>query len=369
MSQATAVHRLPALIEAAAAVVGAGDLEHVLRSLVAEARTATGAEYAALGVLGEHGVLSDFLHEGLTAEEVERIGPLPTGKGVLGLLVREKRTIRLDSISEHPDSYGFPPNHPHMSTFLGVPVAAGGKAFGNLYLAEKEGGFTDDDVMIVEALSRIAGSAVTTARLQERLRSIAVGEDRQRIARDLHDSVIQDLFGVGLGLQGIAERITDTTAAATLEEAVDRLDLVVEALRAYIFQLRTTGGRRQLDERLQELVSRMGSAYPAAVTLEIGTAELANDQIEDEVVKIVTEALSNALRHSKGTEIEVIVDADDEWCRILVRDDGVGFDPQLPGSGMGLANLSARASGLGGRATITSTVGSGTTVEVRLPLR
>ncbi|MGH8950513.1 MAG: GAF domain-containing protein [Acidimicrobiia bacterium] len=368
MSQSTAVHRLPGLIEAAAAVVGAGDLEQVLRSLVAEAKTATGARYAALGVIGEHGVLTDFFHEGLSPEQVERIGALPTGKGVLGTLVREKRTIRIDSISDHPDSYGFPPHHPRMSTFLGVPVAAGGRAFGNLYLTEKVGGFTDDDVMIVEALSRIAGSAVTTARLQEQLRSIAVGEDRERIARDLHDSVIQDLFGVGLGLQGIVERVTDATAASTLDDAVDRLDRVVEALRAYIFELRTTRGKRQLDERLQELVSRMGSAYPATVSLEIGTADLASGRLEDEVVKFVTEALSNALRHSNGTRVEVVVDADDEWCRILVRDDGVGFDQEAPPSGMGLANLAARAAILGGVAEIVSTPGSGTTVEVRLPL-
>jgi signal transduction histidine kinase len=249
-----------------------------------------------------------------------------------------------------------------------VPVAVGGRAFGNIYLTEKVGGFTDDDVMIIEALSRIAGSAVTTARLQDRLRSIAVGEDRERIARDLHDSVIQDLFGVGLGLQGIAERVTDSTAASKVEEAIDRLDRVVESLRAYIFQLRTTRGRRQLDERLQELVSRMGSAYPTTVTLEIGTTGLANGQLEDEVVKFVTEALSNALRHSKGTEIEVIVDSDEEWCRILVRDDGVGFDQDAPPSGMGLANLAARASNLGGSADLSSNPGAGTTVEVRLPL-
>lgn len=367
MPETGAVQRLPELIEAAAAVVGAGDLEHVLRSLVAEARTATGAGYAALGVIGEHGGLTDFLYEGLEPEEAARIGSLPTGKGVLGTLVREKRTIRIDSISEHPDSYGFPPNHPPMGTFLGVPVAAGGRAFGNLYLTEKEGGFTDDDVVLVEALSRIAGSAVTTARLQDRLRSIAVGEDRERIARDLHDSVIQDLFAVGLALQGVAERVGEGTAASTLDESVDRLDRVVESLRAYIFQLRTTGGRRQLDERLQELVSRLGSAYPAAVTLEIGIVGLLNDHLEDEVVKLVTEGLSNALRHSKGTEIEIVVDGDDEGCRIVVRDNGVGFDPDLPYTGLGLANLEARSARLGGEAVIDSEVGKGTTLEVRLP--
>jgi signal transduction histidine kinase len=368
MAQTSAVHRLPDLIEAAATVVGAGDLEHVLRGLVVEAKTATGAQYAALGVIGEHGVLTDFFYEGVSEEQAAEIGPLPTGKGVLGILVREKRTIRLDSIADHPDSYGFPPNHPAMGNFLGVPVAAGGKAFGNLYLTEKEGGFTDDDVMLVEALSRIAGSAVNTARLQAKLRSIAVGEDRERIARDLHDSVIQDLFGVGLGLQGIAEKVTDSAAAATLEEAVDRLDRVVESLRSYIFELRTTGGRRQLDDRLQELVSRLGSAYPTAVTLEIGTVGLPDERLEDEVIKFVTEALSNALRHSKGTEIEVVVDDDGDWCRIEVRDNGVGFDPEMAHTGLGLTNLSARAARLGGTTHIDSVAGSGTTVEVRLPL-
>ena len=368
MSKPTGVHRLPELIEAAAAVVGAGDLEQVLRSLVAEAKGATGARYAALGVIGEHGVLTEFLHEGLTDEQTARIGALPTGKGVLGTLVRENRTIRLDSIADHPDSYGFPPNHPPMRSFLGVPVAAGGRAFGNLYLTEKDGGFTDDDVMLVEALSRIAGSAVTTARLQERLRSIAVGEDRERIARDLHDSVIQDLFAVGLALQGISERVTDPTAASTIEDSVDRLDAVVESLRAYIFQLRTTTGRRQLDERLQELVSRMGSAYPASVALEIAIDGLPTGILEDEVFMFVTEALSNALRHSRGTEVAVVVDADASWVRVLVEDNGIGFDPAASAGGMGLANLAARAKRLGGDAEVKSEIGKGTIVEVRLPL-
>jgi signal transduction histidine kinase len=362
------VKLLPELIEAASAVVGAGDLEHVLRRLVSEARAATGAKYAALGVIGEHGVLTEFIHEGIPAEQVSLIGSLPTGRGVLGTVVSENRTIRLVSISDHPDSYGFPPNHPPMQSFLGVPVVAGGKAFGNLYLTEKDGGFTDDDVVLIEALSRIAGSAVATARLHTRIRSIAVGEDRERIARDLHDSVIQDLFAVGLGLQGISERVADTAAAATLEDAVDRLDSAVETLRSYIFQLRSRHGRRQLDERLQELVSRLGSAYPTAVTLELGVSELEDEQLEDEVMSIVTEALSNALRHSGGTQIEVLVDAVRPWCRIVVRDDGHGFDPGAIADGMGLANLSTRAKSLGGSVDIATAPGSGTTLEMRLPL-
>jgi signal transduction histidine kinase len=369
MVERTVVDRLPGLIDAAASVVGAGDLEQLLRRLVAEARAATGAKYTALGVLGEHGALTEFLHEGLEPEQVAQIGALPTGKGVLGTLVRENRTIRLESISDHPDSFGFPTHHPAMKTFLGVPVASGGRAFGNLYLTEKEGGFTDEDVMLVEALSRIAGAAVTTFRLQDRLRSIAVGEDRERIARDLHDTVIQDLFAVGLALQGISEQVSDTTAAGTIEESIDRLDGVVEALRAYIFELRSRSERRQLDERLQELVARLGSAYPAAVILEIGVAGFDNGQLEDEVVKFVTEALSNALRHSGATEVDVIVDADDDWGHVTVRDNGIGFEVGSPTAGMGLANMTARAARLGGHIDLTSAPDVGTLVEISLPIR
>jgi signal transduction histidine kinase len=368
MTASTTAGRLPALIEAAAAVVGASDLEQVLRSLVSEARSATGAAYAALGVLGEHGVLREFIYEGMTPEQVTSIGALPSGLGVLGLVIRENRVIRLDSISDHPESIGFPPHHPPMRSFLGVPVVAGASPFGNLYLTEKEGGFTDDDVIFAEALSRIAGSAVTRVRLHERLRSIALVEDRERIARDLHDTVIQDLFAVGLGIQNIAELVADPNAAAALDDAVDRLDGAVERLRSYIFELRTNRGRRQLDERLQELVSRMGSAYPTRVTLDIDIGQLQDEPIEDEVVKIVSEALSNALRHAAATRIEVGVAVKGDWCVVVVEDDGRGFDRGQVTTGMGLANLEARTARLGGTVDIESTPGVGTRVEARLPL-
>ncbi len=350
-------------------MAGAGDLEHVLRRLVSEARAVTGARYAALGVIGEHGVLSEFIHDGMSPEVVARIGSLPKGLGVLGLLIKENRTIRLDSISDHPDSYGFPPNHPKMGSFLGVPVVAGGSPFGNLYLTEKEGGFDDEDVTFAEALSRIAGTAVSRARLLLKLQAIALVEDRERIARDLHDSVIQDLFAVGLGLQGISELVDDPVAASTLESSVDRLDHAVERLRAYIFELRTSRGRRQLDDRLQELVSRMGSAYPTSVTLEMGVIELPDERVEDEVVKIVSEALSNALRHSSADSVEVSVDSDGSTCVVRVTDDGVGFDRNGVTPGMGLASLDARTAAMGGSVSVETAPGAGTRVEVRLPLR
>jgi nitrate/nitrite-specific signal transduction histidine kinase len=369
MSQPEFIARLPALMEAATSVTESGDLQQLLRQLVSEARLATGAPYVALGVIGEHGVLTEFIHEGMSPDTVALIGTLPKGLGVLGTVVRERQTIRLDAIGDHPDSYGFPPNHPPMGSFLGVPVVAAGKVFGNLYLSDKEGGFTDADVVTVEALSRIAGSALTTARLHERLRRLAVVEDRERIARDLHDSVIQDLFAVGLGLQGVSGRVTDETAAATLESSVDRLDAAVETLRSYVSELR--GGPQlplQLDDRLQELVSRMGSAYPSEVRLELAIAQTGEESLHDEILRMVTEALSNALRHSGAAHVNVLVESDASGWRIRVQDDGLGFDTDLVSQGMGLGNLSARASALGGATSITSSSGVGTVVEIEIPI-
>lgn len=359
---------MSALIEAAAGVVEQTDLELVLRRLVTEAVAATGAKYGALGVLGEHGVLSDFLYEGISREEATRIGRLPSGRGVLGTVIRLNKTIRVDEISSHPDAVGFPENHPPMGDFLGVPVAVGDVAFGNLYLTEKEGGFTDQDVMVVEALSRIAGAAVKTARLHDRLRRVAIIEDRQRIARELHDSVIQEMFAVGLGLQGLSQLVDSPQAESTLLDAVDRLDRSVETLRRYIFELRhEPDSRPRLDDRLQDTVARMGSAYPASVRLSMDLGYSIDGRLEDEIVAIITESLSNALRHSSADQVEVSVVVDEEQCEITVSDEGTGFDTTAPTKGMGLENLRSRVERRSGEMKIMSS-DQGTELKVSLPL-
>lgn len=368
MNDTAAVDRLSTLIRSAAAVVGEVDLGEVLKRLITEAMSATGARYAALGVIGEHGVLSDFLYEGIDPDLAAEIGHLPTGRGVLGTVIREKEPLILESISEHPDSYGFPPNHPPMTNFLGVPITAGDSTFGNLYLTDKKGGFTDEDLGVVDALSHIAGAAIQTARLQERLRLVAVVEDRQRIARDLHDSVIQDLFAVGLGLQGLTRRIDDPDTARLVDDAVDRLDTSVNSLRRYIFELKDpTQPALGLDERLQDLVSRMGSAYPSTVRLSIDW--LGPTNADDEIVMVVQEALSNSLRHAESDWVEITLTDDDEDVLVQVIDNGIGFDASDVASGMGIANMRSRVQRLGGVMTIDSAKGEGTRVEVRLPVK
>lgn len=368
MTDRAGLSRIAPLIAEAASVEGEADLGRVLRTLVAEVMTATGAPYVAMGVIGDHQVLSDFVYQGITKEEAERIGHLPTGRGVLGTVIRENRTIILESIADHPDSIGFPEHHPEMEAFLGVPVSVGGETFGNLYLTDKEGGFTDEDVAVVQALGRIAGSAIQTARLQTRLRHVAVMEDRHRIARDLHDSVIQDLFAVGLGLQGLTARIDDPGMAELLDDSIDTLDEAVNRLRRYVFELKeTVRPAAGLDERIQALVARMGSVYPAKVSLTLD--EFESHDSDDELLLIVTEALSNAFRHSQAENVDVRLERRHDDLVLRVTDDGVGFDDSgSVGPGMGLANLRTRARGLGGTMELRSAPGEGTTVEVRFPV-
>ncbi len=368
MDRIAALDRLSPLIESAAAVVGEVDLSKLLKRLISEAMDSTKARYAALGVIGEHGVLSDFLFEGIDPELAEEIGHLPTGRGVLGTVIREKKPLILDSISRHPEFQGFPDNHPPMTSFLGVPITAADNVFGNLYLTDKEGGFSEEDLHVVQALSHIAGAAIQTARLQERLRLVAVVEDRQRIARDLHDSVIQDLFAIGLGLQGLTRRIDDQETARLVDDAVDRLDTSVNALRRYIFELKNpTHPRLRLDERLQELVSRMGSAYPSAVWLTIDW--LGPTTADDEIVMLVQETLSNSLRHAEAGLVEIKLTDEDHDVVLHVADNGIGFDPSAVHSGMGLANMRNRVERLGGVMTIDSVLGEGTRIEARLPVK
>lgn len=362
---------LSSLIEAAAAVVGEVELDQVLRRLVTQARDATGASYAALGVLGPHGVLNEFIYEGLTEDQAREIGNPPQGRGVLGTVVREGRTIVVEDIAAHPDSFGFPEGHPTMRGFLGVPVRAGQSVFGNLYLTDKPGGFDSSDVAVVEALALIAGSAVNTARLRDRLAAIAIVEDRDRIARDLHDSIIQDLFAIGLSLQGLAERTEDDPTTLLLDEAVDRLDGAVETLRRYVYQLKTSDDlRRGFSDQVRDLVDRISGPYPSRVAVNLDSAADEMDQrTAEETIKLITEALSNALRHSSADEISVKAVIDEKDLVVSVGDDGRGFDTESVERGMGLLNMAERARRLGGQVEISSAADGGTSVVIRVPVR
>lgn len=362
------VTRLASLTEAVVSLVAMEDLEHLLRRLVQTACDTTGARYAALGVVGEHKTLIEFVHEGIDPETAARIGHLPQGHGVLGTLIRERVTLRLDRMSDHPDSVGFPEHHPPMERFLGVPVGIGDMAVGNLYLTEKAGGFDADDQLIVEALAAIAAVAVEKTRLRTRLGEVAVLEDRQRIGRDLHDSIIQDLFGTGLQLQGLTAGAIDEGTRAGLDEAVARIDDTIDSLREIVTDLDRSAIAGTFGELLRTQLSRLAAPYQVAVAVSVDPADLElPEEALASVQPMVTEAVSNALRHSGSKTIDVRLEGLGGRLVISVVDQGSGFDQENVEAGMGLKNLSQRAAELGGHVDIRSVLGVGTVVEVLLP--
>lgn len=368
MERQIPVKRLTSLTEAVSSLVAMTDLEELLRRLVETACDTTGARYAALGVVGEHRTLVEFVHEGIDPETVARIGHLPQGHGVLGTLIRESTTLRLDRLSDHPDSVGFPEHHPPMERFLGVPVGTGDRAVGNLYLTEKEGGFDEDDQVIVEALAAIAAVAVEKTRLRARLGEMAVLEDRQRIGRDLHDSIIQDLFGTGLQLQGLTSGAVDEATRKGLNEAVARIDETIDSLREIVTDLDRPVKSGSFGDTLRAQLSRLAAPYQVAVGVSVEPAGLElPDQAVASVQPMITEAVSNALRHSGSKVIDVRLERLGDRLVISVVDQGTGFDPDQVKAGMGLKNLRQRASALGGHVDIRSVGGVGTVVEVLLP--
>jgi signal transduction histidine kinase len=256
-----------------------------------------------------------------------------------------------------------------MDTFLGVPVGTSEQAFGNLYLTEKEGGFTAEDEAMVGALAAIAGAAVESARLRSRLAQLAILEDRERIGRDLHDSIIQDLFATGLELQSLAVAAGEAEVAESLNGLVDRIDSTIDDLRRVVAGLNRGGERSRFEEQLRAQTAQLAGAHDVAVLVAVRPPDLELDpDLSSEVLPLVGEALSNALRHSGTTVVDVAVEALSDRLVVSVTDQGNGFAPESVERGFGLDNLEARARRLGGDVSLRSVIGVGTVVEVTLPV-
>lgn len=360
---------LTRLFDAAVRVSEEGELRSVLRSIVQSAMEATGAAYGALGVVGSDGYLIEFLHEGMDDQTAGSIEHPPIGIGVLGTITREGATVRLDDIQEHPDSSGFPEAHPEMRTFLGVPVRTGDTIFGNLYLTEKPGGFTRDDQEAMESLATLGGLAVANARIHQRLRRAAVAEDRARIARDVHDDTIQDLFAIGLSLQALAELADDSQMANSLRAEVQRIDQCISSLRHLILDLRQLEPHRLLPAEVIELVEELSEAHGIdARVLVDGVFDAVPMGVAESVLHIVKEATSNALRHSGSQWVEVVLFGADDSIAVSINDAGKGFDPDGHFGGMGLTNLRARALQAGGELEILTGERRGTTLRAVIPI-
>jgi signal transduction histidine kinase len=524
----TSRERLRALLDA---VVGIGsdlDLRSTLQRIVEAACALVGARYGALGVIGaERTDLSDFITHGIDPATHAKIGDLPRGRGVLGLLITDPKPVRLPDIRKHPDSYGFPPHHPPMHSFLGVPVRTRDQIFGNLYLAEKQGAaeFSDDDEEIVVALAAAAGVAIDNARLyalaqhrerwlaataeitgvllgtvrrtealrliarrarevaaaelvmvllydeehtrytievvdsadpdaagmagevvaaefgrdryrvvenlravgewpgtvpevpamavplaasdtlhgvlivtrsagqpadedavqlstfagqaalaleraraQEEREQLVVLEDRERIARDLHDVVIQRLFATGMQLQGAAPHAARPEAVKRINSAVDELDATIRDIRRSIFELRAPVGpslRAELREAVQAAAETLGFRPDLDTSGPVDSA--IPDDIRPELLAVLREALANTARHAQAGSARVSVRAADGEVVLCVEDDGIGIDPARARGGV--ANMGERAHDLGGTFEIGPTSrGAGTALTWRVPL-
>jgi signal transduction histidine kinase len=365
--------RLVRLLDAVLAIAGDLEVDAVLARLVEVACDVVGARYGALGELDESGErLRAFVHHGLEDGLAERIGPLPGGLGVLGLLVREPRALRLDDLAAHPAASGIPAHHPPMRSVLGVPIEVRGEVWGNLYLTEKAGGvpFDEDDEELVLGLAAVAGSAIANARLLEESRRLSVVEERERIGRDLHDTVIQRLFAAGLGLQAALRQLGDGNAAARVGAAVDDIDLTIKEIRSTIFALQDDGEHaRGVRARMLEVIDEVGGLLSAAprVRFEGPIDTVVPDEVADQLVPVLREALTNVVRHAGATEVEVVLGATAEGVALTVRDDGSGIAGIEPTGGLGLANLRERARGLGGDLELSSDRGVGTVLVWRVP--
>lgn len=529
--------RLDGLIDAILAITSGLKLDATLRAIVHTAAELVDARYGALGVRGYDHRLVEFVYEGIDEETRHLIGSLPEGRGVLGALIEEPKPIRLDDISRHPASVGFPLHHPPMRTFLGVPVRIRDEVFGNLYLTEKADGqpFSDDDEVLVQALAAAAGIAVDNARLfeesrtreawieatrdigtqmlagadpamvfrliaeealtlmagaatlvavplddeapacevddlvivevageispavkqmtvavsgtsiggvfhdrtprrfdrldlavdgpvepgpalvlplraadtvagvlvalrsadeqpfsdkqldmmaafadqaalawrlataQRQMREVEILTDRDRIARDLHDHVIQRLFAVGLTLQGAAPRARVPAVRESIYSSIDDLQEIIQEIRSAIFDLhagpsRATGLRHRLDKVIDQL------AIPALHTTVqyTGPLSVVDTVLANHAEAVLREAVSNAVRHANATSLAINVSVEDDvWVEVV--DDGVGISGDITESG--LRNLRQRADDAGGEFTVENMPTGGTLLRWSAPLR
>ena len=508
-----------ALLDAVMAISSDLDLHNVLTRIVESATRLTDARYGALGVVGAESYLVEFVTTGIDDQGRQKIGDLPHGRGILGLLITDPRPIRLKDLADHPASYGFPAHHPPMGSFLGVPVRIRGTVFGNLYLTEKAGGgeFTDTDEQLVVALAGVAGVLIENARaygLSERRREwleaaavlpdslqppieweaglthiavaarragraravavvdvdsldvlaiacepdeedefrrrvdelrphlvdleimdpldvptgplvatvvplstqlakggllvalhdaaevhrrdfddrellrsftdfaaltldrgqaisereeLAVISDRERIARDLHDVVIQRLFATGMQLQAASMRAVRDDVRDLVRRSAEELDVTIRDVRATIFELQMPSSgsvRRELRALVREYARVLGFLPDLRIKGPVDTA--VTEQMRESLLKVVREALSNVSRHAGATRVEIEASVGDGRFTLTVDDDGVG----LVGGGVrsGLENARARAGALGGDLEVGESPLGGVRLRWSVPL-
>jgi two-component system sensor histidine kinase DevS len=368
--------RLIALHEASLELVKDVSLDHLLERIAKVACEQSNARYAALGVLDEDGKLVKFITVGMTDDEIKLMEHPPVGKGLIGELMNTEVPLRVPVIQEHPRSSGFPAHHPHMVSFLGVPIRALNHQLGQIYLTEKidAPAFTADDEKIIQMLAAYAAAAIQNARLHENTHRLAVLEERERIGMDLHDGIIQSIYGVGLSLESALHSFEEDPedAKTRVHRSIESLNQAIRDLRAYILDLRP---RQMGSEGLMSGLNRLITEFRANTLATVQITGTDNELQElpqprsMALFHICQEALANIAKHAKAKQVDISLWSTEERILMEIHDNGKGFEMETMNAsiGHGLANMQTRARSVGGDVDISSVIGEGTTVLAWVP--
>lgn len=350
----------------------ADSLREALQRIAHASRELIGARYAALGIPDGKGGLRFFEVSGVSDKEIARIPHAPHGEGLLGVIMNEQETLRLDHMDDDPRTVGFPEGHPQMDSFLGVPVRVGSQLFGMLYLSDREDGmpFSVYDEWLLETMAGYAALAIAGSQLRDQQRRLTLLEERQRIGMELHDGVIQSLYAVGMLLDML--RSNANTKPDDFQPVIDGLNEVIEDIRAYINDLKTGHGEKTIYRSLNDMMARLYVPEHLNLTIEAPDT-LPPFPAEDfeSICLIAREALSNAIRHADASNVHIRAWLDSSNFQMIVRDDGCGFSPEglHHKTGLGLRNIQERVRLHGGVLVINSKLEQGTAVMVTIPIR
>ena len=367
---------LAQLKEIASAVMYAAEadkLETVLERIAQVSLQLVNAQYAALGVPDGKGGLRFFKVAGLTPEQAAHLVHLPRGGGLIGAIMEERKSIRLSKMQTDPRSIGFCAAHPGMTSLLGVPIQIGQQLFGTFYLCDRRDNlpFDEQDEWILETLAGYAAVAIASSQLNDQQSRLALLEERERIGMELHDGIIQSLYGIGMNLDLM--RLSGGASEAELGNTIANLNEVIEDIRHYITDLH--GGTQKgktVRVSLLDILSRLYTPEHLHIVLEASeTTPPFTPAVFEAICQMANEAISNAIRHAQATHITIRAEQIQNDFVIVVEDDGRGFDvARLTHSeGLGLRNLQQRAALLSGHVNVQSTAGEGTRLTITMPIR